>query len=189
MEELEKEGEKKVYDEHLFKEIFFFETENINQRTDWFLIFHAILIEAYFSIEKITQKTILGYLGLLIAVLWLMSGIRTFKLLWQAGKSLNSKEIVGERMSNTFRKIFADRRASINNKFYGWARPAPLFSIITPVIILITWITILSFELSLIQMMILIAIVAVLVLIIAISANYIEESQHETGANKNDAIK
>jgi len=26
-------------------------------------------------------------------------------------------------------------------------------------------------------------------LIIAISANYIEESQHETGANKNDAIK
>jgi len=125
----------------------------------------------------------------LIAVLWLMSGIRTFKLLWQAGKSLNSKEIVGERMSNTFRKIFADRRASINNKFYGWARPAPLFSIITPVIILITWITILSFELSLIQMMILIAIVAVLVLIIAISANYIEESQHETGANKNDAIK
>ena len=42
----------KISRERLLQDHYFHEADRMNQRTDWFLIFHAILFEAFFSINK-----------------------------------------------------------------------------------------------------------------------------------------
>lgn len=176
LNELHEENDENVYDKSLIKHFFFTESDNISHRTDWFIIFHGVLFQAYISCTRFPIKMVVGYIGALIGILWLMSGIRTYKLLWQAGNYMQDKQIAGSRMANTFRKIFSERK-SINNKFYGWARPAPLFSIITPAIFTIAWTVVLVLDFSLSNIIVIVITIIILVFLIAVLVNRIEGNQ------------
>jgi 1,4-dihydroxy-2-naphthoyl-CoA synthase len=52
----------------------------LGQRTDWFPIFHGILLEAFFAAPEYTARVIVGILGFLTSYLWFMTGYRQRRL-------------------------------------------------------------------------------------------------------------
>ena len=128
-------GKKLVYD------FYFHESDRISERTDWFLIFHAIMFQSYFgSLDKqvFMYKMLASLIGVMISYLWLMNGIRTWYLFWHLGKHMVDKELMGE-MADMHIKIIRERKSTIDKKWYGWAKPSPSFSILIPTIFFIVW--------------------------------------------------
>src|SRR6476620_4202285 len=62
--------------ETLLYEFFVDEGARLSQRTDWFLIFHAILLEAFFSAKPEMAQGAIGVVGVVTAYIWLMTGLR-----------------------------------------------------------------------------------------------------------------
>jgi hypothetical protein len=121
---------------------YFYEAEVISHRTDWFLIFHVILLEAFFACnEKIgggVALLIIGILGILTSYIWLMNGIRGWKTLAQFGSYMANDDLMGN-IAEIHRKIFDDRKKQLKNTLYGWARPSPSFAIVIPALWLLAW--------------------------------------------------
>ena len=86
----EPSGKRLIYD------LYFEEGSRTHQRTDWFLIFHAILLEAFFS-EKSRgwAQDVVGSIGLVTSYLWLMAGVRQRWLFMHLGKCMESGQIMG----------------------------------------------------------------------------------------------
>src|SRR5208337_825599 len=72
------------------------EGARMHQRTDWFLIFHAILLEAFLS-EKSNGwvQMVVGSIGVVMSFLWLMTGIRHRWIFTHLGNCMTS-EITGQ---------------------------------------------------------------------------------------------
>jgi len=62
--------------EGLLYDFYFDETSRVGQRTDFFLIFHAILLEAFFGATHEMPRADVGILRCLTAYLWFMTGYR-----------------------------------------------------------------------------------------------------------------
>src|ERR1700722_4199947 len=120
----------KITKEKLLNDHYFHEADRMNQRTDWFLIFHAILMEAFFSVDKNDMNSIIvvGSLGFLLSVLWMISGIRSNRMAWQLGDLIKEEKGGAQEMHE---KIFGMRDETINqNLLYGWTRFLPLYGIV-----------------------------------------------------------
>jgi hypothetical protein len=131
-------GDEKITKERLLHDHYFHEADRMNQRTDWFLIFHAILMEAFFSIHRHETSSIIavGSLGLVLSCLWMISGIRATRMAWQLGKLIRDEK--GEA-KETHEKIFSERKTINANSLYGWSRFLPLYGIVIPGIFVIIW--------------------------------------------------
>jgi hypothetical protein len=105
--------------EGLIYDFFVDEASRLGQRTDWFLIFHAILLEAFLSAtEKAGAPTpdnhphviVIGILGFLTAYLWFMSGFRQRWLLRHLGACMEHEPLMGLEVSRLFGTLFRVRR-------------------------------------------------------------------------------
>src|ERR1700722_12566596 len=110
-------GKKLVYD------YYFHESDRISTRTDWFLIFHAILLEAFFSIHPPDAKRLLiiGSVGLLCAYIWWVNGLRAYRISWQLGLMLGNEEIMGD-LAKMNERVFEERKSGMDRRWYGWAK-------------------------------------------------------------------
>jgi hypothetical protein len=140
-------ADKQISGEELLDKHYFHEAERMNQRTDWFLIFHAILMEAFFSIGRrdIASIIVVGSVGLLLSFLWLISGLRAGRMASHLGNMIGRE--MGRDASEMHHKIFSERQQFVNsNPWWGWTRFLPLFGVVIPVIFVIAWITLIVFR-------------------------------------------
>jgi hypothetical protein len=130
----------------LLKTNFFLEAGRIDQRTDWFLIFHAILFEAFVASLRLSHRPGLlyesipglpiGLLGVISSLYWFATGCRTFWLLRQLGGYLGDECVTGTRFSAVWQIVYEGRR---RHAFLQWARPAPMFLILLPAVVMLVW--------------------------------------------------
>jgi hypothetical protein len=125
---------------------YFFESERMSHRTDWFLIFHSILLEAFFSINKCDTSSILtvGSLGVLLSIVWLANGLRYHRVQWQLGRFMEDSKMgdIGEM----HKRVFAVRGSINDNRWFGWAAFVPLFGIVIPFIFIVCWVVLVCFR-------------------------------------------
>ena len=117
------------------------ESERINQRTDWFLIFNAILLEVFFATDIVElQKFSILVFGVLVSYIWLVNGIRGWWKYGELSKKMRDEKIVGEKMADEFKCLVASRISSVPF-WFNWARDAPSFSILIPLLCFILWLS------------------------------------------------
>jgi hypothetical protein len=134
----EPSGKRVIYD------LYFEEGSRTHQRTDWFLIFHAILLEAFFS-EKSRgwAQDVVGSIGLVTSYLWLMAGVRQRWLFMHLGKCMESGQIMGDAAASMYRGVFKAREVGLT-WVVRWARPVACFCVITPAAFVIAWAVLLA---------------------------------------------
>jgi len=119
-------------------DLFLHEDDRISQRTDWFLISHAILFEAFASVTKGHHRFAIGLFGLVVSWLWLMNGLRQQWSSKQLGERIESTEVMGADISHELRGIFERRRKKMS-RLYQWASAVPTFTVTIPLACVITW--------------------------------------------------
>src|SRR5260221_10352048 len=83
------------------------EASRLAARTDWFLIAHGILLEAFLSAHRHSAAAVIvGCVGSLAAYLWLMVGWRQRWLLRHLGACMERDELVGQDASRLFARLF-----------------------------------------------------------------------------------
>jgi hypothetical protein len=123
----------------LLYDFFVDEASRLGQRTDWFLIFHAILLEAFVGTEKLSvARTLTALLGTVTAYLWFMSGCRQRWLLRHLGECMARDELMDREVSHVFRQIFEVRRKGLSGAI-KWAEPAPAFAVVIPGAVAAVW--------------------------------------------------
>ena len=122
------------------------EGARLHQRTDWFLIFHAILLEAYLSEHsyRLGFKWLWAAWGSFVSYLWLVTGIRHRWTFMHLGKCMTAKEIMGQGISSSLGGVFELRNEKMPAHALPWARPTSCFGVITPAIFLAAWATLLA---------------------------------------------
>jgi len=123
---------------------YFREGDSISERTDWSLIFHAILLEAFVASKDQHIQTSIGIFGLLLGLLWLAVGLRQHWNMKLLHSSLIS-EFDSDDEVYRFHKVFKDLR----NKYplRGWTiRAVPVFTIIIPAATTVVWSALLLFS-------------------------------------------
>ncbi|HEY3132510.1 MAG TPA: hypothetical protein VGL91_23870 [Acidobacteriota bacterium] len=109
------------------------EDDTFGQRTDWLLIFHAILLEAFFFSTPSfpTGAGAVSLFGLLTGYLWLVTGIRQWWGHKDTWRSLQDSEVVGEDLAIVFQGV-SDTRRERQPSWYAWARATPAFAVLIP---------------------------------------------------------
>jgi hypothetical protein len=158
MEQSNNENEKKELREYVSK-TFFHELDRVASRTDWFLIFHAILFEAFFACKESIKVgagdndiplAIVGFIGILTSYIWLMNGIRSWITLAQVGLYMGDSKIMGngkpininspQNVAEMHNKIFRERNKSyFKRTMSGWARDLPAFAVVVPFLFISAW--------------------------------------------------
>lgn len=116
------------------------EVETISERTDWFLIFHAILLEAWFTSSP--RSLSVGTVGLLTSYLWLVVGVRQWWNVQHLGRCLERNSIIGQEIAPTLRMI---RRARAKQSWLcRWPKASPAFCVIIPLAFVIVWLVLLE---------------------------------------------
>ena len=113
------------------------ESENLHSRVDWFLIFNAILFEAFFAAHN-QHRIVIGLLGSLISYVWLAAGIRQ---LWNIGhlvEIIRNEEIMGYETGKVFAQFYAGRWET-QKWWMSWASSNPAFSGVIPLAVLSVW--------------------------------------------------
>ena len=121
------------------------EGARLHQRTDWFLIFHAILLEAYLSERsRGSVQMLVGSIGIVITYLWFATGIRHRWTFMHLGKCISEEKIFGQSISSSLKGVFDNRNHHLPGRALPWARPTSCFGIITPLVFLIAWVSLLA---------------------------------------------
>jgi hypothetical protein len=89
------------------------EVARLGQRTDWFLIFHGILLEAFVAAPEYTARVIVGILGFLTSYLWFMTGYRQRWLSRHLGACMGNPRLMGLEFSGVFEHVFEMRRKGL----------------------------------------------------------------------------
>jgi hypothetical protein len=126
----------------LIYDFYFDEAARLGQRTDWFLIFHAILLEAFFAAPPGIARVIVGTLGLLTSYLWLVTGYRARWLSRHLGACMENPKLMGQEFSRTFERIFEMRRKGLP-PWIQWAMPVPAFGVAIPCAFTAAWLALL----------------------------------------------
>jgi hypothetical protein len=124
--------------ERLLFDFFIHEAETVNMRADWFLIFHAILFEAFMAAHFTVQRVTLGLLGCAVSYVWLTVGIRQAWDFHHLGKSVSNDKIMGREIGSLFDRLFKARRVC-QPPWMRWASATPAFCIVLPVACLVAW--------------------------------------------------
>ena len=127
---------------------YFREGDDVSQRIDWGLIFHGILLEAFFATHKLWRaKVAIGSLGATTAWLWLFIGMRQT---WQMRHLIQSiTELPADADAlQVFHRRLTLIRTEREPLLFSWVRAAPTFAIIIPAATLLTWavVTVTAFE-------------------------------------------
>ena len=117
------------------------EDDAIGQRIDWSLIFHAIMLEAFFAAHGVSRLAV-GGLGLAVAWIWVVTGIRQF---WNQRAIIKDLEEVDNPTTSevAYRQYLAAQRHGASQRGFRWAVAVPLFTIVVPVCCLVTWVVLL----------------------------------------------
>ena len=130
----------------LLYDFFVDEAARLGQRTDWFLIFHAILFEAFFSVPNASlqpaaaeiSQMIVAVIGCLTSYLWFMTGFRQRWLSRHLGECMVQERLMGGDVARLFAAIFEMRRKGLP-KVIGWAQPVPTFAVVIPFAFTAAW--------------------------------------------------
>jgi hypothetical protein len=135
-----------VADEHtpatLIHEFYFDEAARVGQRTDWFLIFHGILLEAFFAAPDHMPKVVVALLGLLTSYLWFMTGVRQRWLSRHLGACMGNRKLMGAKFGAAFELIFEMRRRGLP-RWTSWAMPISAFAVVIPFAFTAAWLSLL----------------------------------------------
>jgi len=135
-------AEEKPTREKLLYDFYFDEAARLGQRTDWFLIFHAILLEAFFASQDFVPKLVIGPLGWLTSYLWFMTGYRQRWLSRHLGECMAHAGLMGPETAGLFNNIFAMRRKGLPTVI-SWPMPVPTFAVIIPFAFAAAWFSLL----------------------------------------------
>ncbi len=121
---------------------FWHEGENLNQRTDWFLIFHAILIEAYLAAGGTdhhlkSNGLEIGIFGLLTSFLWLFVGIRNEWHIKYLVECVKLDAVISPAVAHVLRTLLAARMRQ--PPYVRWVRSVAAFGKTVPLACLLTW--------------------------------------------------
>jgi hypothetical protein len=123
----------------------FFQEEGarLGQRTDWFLIFHAILLEAFFNVQDHDanhswSQLVVGVLGFLVSYLWFVTGFRQRWISRHYAECMKHEGIMGPEVSRLLTNLFDIRRQGLPT-LVGWAQPVPTFAVVIPCAFAIAW--------------------------------------------------
>jgi len=114
------------------------EGDNISQRIDWSLIFHAILLEALFASPRLRFSVPILSLGLAISALWLLVGLRqhwTMTLLFKAVTEISDGSLRLRAVLKGIREAQRTRQPC----WYRWVQATPVFAIVIPSLTFATW--------------------------------------------------
>ena len=117
------------------------EGARLHQRTDWFLIFHGILLEAFFAAPQGAARFIVGILGFLTSYLWFMTGYRHRWIHRHLGACMGNPKLVGPELSGVFERIFQMRRKG--PQWVMWAMPVSTFAVVIPFAFTAAWFSLL----------------------------------------------
>jgi hypothetical protein len=123
-------------------EYFLGEGDNISQRIDWFLIFHAILLEAFFAAKGLRFKLTVLSFGLSTSILWIAIGLRQNWTMGLLRAALTMQEGGEESLREVLLGVRESQDANLP-RWYRWVRAIPIFTIIIPSLTLGTWLTLL----------------------------------------------
>jgi hypothetical protein len=126
----------------LIYDFYFDEAARLGQRTDWFLIFHGILLEAFFAAPAGLPRIIVGVLGFLTAYLWFATGYRQRWLSRHLGACMGNANLMGNDCSRVFERIFEMRRRGLPG-WVQWAMPVPAFAVAIPSAFAVAWFSLL----------------------------------------------
>ncbi len=130
-------GPKMIYDS------FFAEGARTHERTDWFLIFHAILLEAFFTEgAKGTAQVVVAWVGLVTGWLWFLTGYRQSWVFMHLGNCMTSNKNMTGDFTVTLQQIF-NARKRIPRPF-RWAWPVSSFCVVTPAAFVLAWLILLA---------------------------------------------
>jgi hypothetical protein len=130
-------AEKKT--KHLVR-CFLHEDTALGTRTDFFLIFHAILLEAYFSAGRRQDwnSLAISVLGFICAFLWLGVGFR------QRINHLRNKEALRSQSGDISPEIASIETEAYDNRdkqpwFMRWAIATLAFAVVIPLAVMLLW--------------------------------------------------
>ena len=122
----------------LVRDYIFREGDNVSQRIDWSLIFHAILLEALFAAPRLRYSIPILCLGLAVSWLWFLVGIRqnwTINLLHHALTRVPADSMNLKLLEEKLRQA----RDNQQPNWYRWVRATPNFAVVIPAFTVLTW--------------------------------------------------
>jgi hypothetical protein len=161
------------------------EDDAIGQRIDWSLIFHAILMEAFFAAEGRSRLPV-GAFGLTVAWIWVVTGVRQ---LWNQRAIVDDLEGVRDPVDHdvAYRQYLAKQRHGASQRGFRWAVAVPLFTIVVPSCCLVTWIFILLLIKDVPLLWRLVLVVAILGTVTTFSAYLWKRVRLPTAEERNNA--
>jgi hypothetical protein len=126
-----------------FFDLFIHEAEVVNTRTDWFLVFHAILLEAFFSAEasrRVSDREarMVAVVGIATSFLWLMIGWRELWNVRHLARVVRRREVLGTESAQLLARFYQARRDH-NPLALRWAKSTPAFCVAMPALLLYAW--------------------------------------------------
>jgi hypothetical protein len=118
---------------------FWHEGDNLNTRTDFFFICHALLFEAYLGAADSypAHALAVGLFGLITSSIWFLVGARNDWHIKYMTKAMSRPELVGDLVSGLAQEVTAAREHQ--PAFIKWAHSVSLFSRVIPFACLDTW--------------------------------------------------
>jgi hypothetical protein len=118
--------------------IFFHDDDAFHARTDWFLIAHAILLEAFFAPHGRFARIVVGLFSIVAAWAWMAVSLRLFVL-------LDTSKTGFVEVSRTYGEVQEARRRkdkeprSVLKRLF-WRHATSAFGIVLPCACLLMWI-------------------------------------------------
>lgn len=134
-------GKPEPSQEQMFLDVFMKEIDRLDTRTDWFLIFHAILLEAYATAKDVNplSQVLVGILGFVTATLWFFAGWRQRQIMLFQGMMMRKAAYAGH-LAAPFRKFVDARKKRV---WFEWAKPDRAFTVAIPALIAVLWLVLL----------------------------------------------
>ena len=126
-------------------QINFEESARVYHRTDWFLVFHAIMFEAFFAAAPRGEdqtasafaQVVVAVVGLLAAFLWFVSGCRQRWILWHIGECMSDPELM-PGLAPFHRELYKVRHEHLP-RAVAWAGTVGAFAVVIPFALTATW--------------------------------------------------
>jgi hypothetical protein len=128
--------------EQMIFDIFNKEIDRLDTRTDWFLIFHGILLESYAATKDVNAltQTFVGVLGFVTATIWFFAGLRQRQIMvFQGGLMMNSK--FAGHLAESYKAFILERRKEVGCE---WAKPDRSFAVAIPFLVAALWLAVLA---------------------------------------------
>jgi len=118
--------------------VFFHDDDAFHARTDWFLIAHAILLEAFFAPHGRFARIVVGLFSIIAAWAWMAVSLRQFVHLDASKQGFVEASDSYRRVQEARRKKDSEPRSLLKRLF--WRHATSAFGIVLPCACLVMWI-------------------------------------------------